>query len=57
MAGLVSRTRKGNLLMGSHEKPPPELGKGEAPPGNADGQVPKSDPGSDGKHRGKPKKD
>ncbi|MFB8238996.1 hypothetical protein ACFC58_20860 [Kitasatospora purpeofusca] len=52
----MCRTRKGNLLMGSHEKPPPDPGKGEAPPGNADGQVPRPDPGADGKHRGKPKK-
>ncbi|MFE6871656.1 hypothetical protein ACFVFS_34530 [Kitasatospora sp. NPDC057692] len=41
--------------MGAHERPPEELGKGDPPPGNADGKLPKPDPGSDGKHR-KPKK-
>ncbi|MEV6976070.1 hypothetical protein [Kitasatospora sp. NPDC093806] len=41
--------------MGKREKDTP-LGKGKEPPGNADGQVPKPDPSSDGKHR-KPKKD
>ncbi|RKT09639.1 hypothetical protein BX285_6735 [Streptomyces sp. 1114.5] len=37
---------------GEHEKPAPDPGQGDPPPGNADGQVPAPPPG-DGKHKKK----
>ncbi|MET8625987.1 hypothetical protein ABZW30_19905 [Kitasatospora sp. NPDC004669] len=43
------RTRR-ERSMGDHEKPPPDPGQGNPPPGNADGQVPPPPPG-DGKHK------